>query len=64
MFGLLAGTLAAYFILTRVMNLAFTLDLSGALLACLLAVLVSVGLGLMGTWRILSQKPAQYLRNL
>ena len=64
MFGLLAGTLAAYFIVTRVMNLAFTLDLSGALLACLLAVLVSVGLGLMGTWRILSQKPAQYLRNL
>ncbi|WP_201834391.1 ABC transporter permease [Microvirga zambiensis] len=64
MFGLIAGTLAAYFILTRVMNLAFTLDLTGALLACLLAVLVSVGLGLMGTWRILSQKPAQYLRNL
>ena len=27
-------------------------------------VLVTVGLGLMGTWRILSQKPAQYLRNL
>jgi putative ABC transport system permease protein len=63
-FGLLAGTLAAYFIITRVMNLSFTLDLSGALLASALAVLVSVGLGLMGTWRILSQKPAQYLRNL
>ena len=46
------------------MNLTFTLDLSGALLASGLAVLVSVGLGLMGTWRILSQKPAQYLRNL
>ncbi len=28
------------------------------------AVLVTVGLGLAGTWRILSQKPAQYLRNL
>jgi putative ABC transport system permease protein len=63
-FGLLAGTLAAYFIVERVMNLSFTLDLSGALLASALAVLVSVGLGLMGTWRILSQKPAQYLRNL
>jgi putative ABC transport system permease protein len=63
-FGLLAGTLAAYFIITQVMNLSFTLDLSGALLASALAVLVSVGLGLMGTWRILSQKPAQYLRNL
>jgi putative ABC transport system permease protein len=63
-FGLLAGTLAAYFIITRVMNLSFTLDLSGALLASTLAVVVAVGLGLMGTWRILSQKPALYLRNL
>jgi putative ABC transport system permease protein len=63
-FGLLAGTLAAYFIVDRVMNLSFTLDLSGAILASALAVLVSVGLGLIGTWRILSQKPAQYLRNL
>ena len=63
-FGLLAGGVAAYSIITRVMNLSFALDLSGALLACALAVLVTVGLGLMGTWRILSQKPAQYLRNL
>jgi len=63
-FGLLAGTLAAYFIITRVMSLSFTLDLSGAVLASALAVLVSVGLGLLGTWRILSQKPALYLRNL
>jgi len=63
-FGLLAGTLAAYFIVTRVMNLSFTLDLSGAVLASALAVLVSVGLGLVGTWQILSQKPASYLRNL
>ena len=63
-FGLLAGTLAAYLIITRVMNLGFSLDLSGALLASALAVFVTVGLGLMGTWRILSQKPALYLRNL
>lgn len=63
-FGLMAGTLAAYLILTRVMNLGFSFDLSGALLASALAVLVTVGLGLAGTWRILSQKPAQYLRNL
>lgn len=63
-FGLMAGTLAAYLIITRVMNLSFSLDLSGALMASCLAVLVSVGLGLTGTWRILSQKPALYLRNL
>ncbi|HZH09256.1 MAG TPA: ABC transporter permease [Microvirga sp.] len=63
-FGLLTGSIASYFIVTRLMNLSFSLDLSGALLACALAVWVTVGLGLMGTWRILSQKPAQYLRNL
>lgn len=63
-FGLLAGGIASYFIVTRLMNLSFSLDLSGALVASALAVLVTVALGLMGTWRILSQKPAQYLRNL
>ena len=64
LFGLLAGGLAAYLIVTQVMNMPFTLDLSGALAAASLAVVVSVGLGLAGTWRILGQKPAPYLRNL
>jgi putative ABC transport system permease protein len=63
-FGLIAGTIAAYLIITRVMNMPFTPDLSGAVLASGLAVVVAVGLGLLGTWRILSQKPAPYLRNL
>jgi putative ABC transport system permease protein len=63
-FGLLAGTLAGYLIVTRVMNLPFGLELGGAVLASVLAVTVSVTLGLFGTWRILSQKPAPYLRNL
>jgi putative ABC transport system permease protein len=64
LFGLVAGSLAASLIVTRMMNMPFGLDLSGALLAALLAVFVTVGLGLLGTWRILSQKPAPYLRNL
>ncbi|HEV2558638.1 MAG TPA: ABC transporter permease [Microvirga sp.] len=63
-FGLVAGTLAASLIVTQVMNIPFSLDLSGAVLASALAVLVTVGLGLVGTWRILSQSPAPYLRNL
>jgi putative ABC transport system permease protein len=63
-FGLIAGSLAGYMIVAQVMNIPFVLDLSGALLASVLAVLVTVGLGLVGTWRILSQKPAPYLRNL
>ncbi|KMO27731.1 glycosyl transferase family 1 [Methylobacterium variabile] len=63
-FGLVAGTLAGWVIITRVMKLDFALDLSGAVVAAILAVVVAVALGLAGTWRILSQKPAQYLRNL
>lgn len=63
-FGLLAGTIAAYFIITRVMNMPFGADLSGAVPAAALAVVVAVTLGLLGTWRVLSQKPAPYLRNL
>jgi putative ABC transport system permease protein len=64
LFGLVTGTLAAWYIVTRVMNMDFTLELSGAFVASALAVLVTVGLGLLGTWRILSLKPAPYLRSL
>jgi putative ABC transport system permease protein len=63
-FGLIAGSIAGWLIVTRMMSMTFTLDLTGAVLAAGLAVLVTVGLGLLGTWRILSQKPAPYLRNL
>ena len=38
--------------------------LGGSLLSAALAVVVSVALGLAGTWRILGQKPARYLREL
>jgi putative ABC transport system permease protein len=63
-FGLVAGSLAAWMIVTRMMNMPFSLDIPGAVAAAALAVLVTVALGLVGTWRILSQKPAPYLRNL
>ena len=64
LFGLIAGSLAGYAIVTRVMRLDFVLDLSGALVAAGLAVMLAVALGLAGTWRILGQKPAPYLRDL
>ena len=63
-FGLLAGSIAGYFVVTRVMNIPFALDLGAALLSAALAICVTLGLGLVGTWRILGQKPAPYLRDL
>jgi putative ABC transport system permease protein len=45
------------------MKLAFTPDLVSAALWAVSAVVVAVGLGLAGTWRILGQKPAPYLRS-
>ncbi|WP_132249680.1 ABC transporter permease [Methylobacterium segetis] len=62
LFGLIAGSLAGWVIVAKVMRLDFALDLSGALLAAGLAVAFAVVIGLAGTWRILGQKPAPYLR--
>ncbi|WP_342110295.1 ABC transporter permease [Methylobacterium sp. SI9] len=64
LFGLAAGTLAGWVIVAKVMHLDFRLDLSGALVAALAAVALAILLGLAGTWRILGQKPAPYLRQI
>ena len=63
-FGLLAGSVAAYFVVTRLMRLEYWPSPGGALASALLAVVVAVGLGLLGTWRVLGQKPARHLRTL
>jgi putative ABC transport system permease protein len=63
-FGLVAGGLAAWVIVTRIMDLDFVFAWEGALGAAFVAIVVTISLGLLGTWRILSQKPASYLRNL
>jgi len=63
-FGVIAGGLAAWVIVTRIMQLEFVFVWQGALGAAVLAVVVTISLGLFGTWRILSHKPASYLRNL
>jgi putative ABC transport system permease protein len=64
LFGVAAGSIAAYFVVTEVMNLTFTWLPMPALLASAAAALVTVGLGLAGTMKALGQKPAPILRNL
>jgi putative ABC transport system permease protein len=63
-FGVLAGSLSAWAIVTELMNLPFVWLPLPALAASLVAVAVTVVLGLAGTARALGQKPAAVLRNL
>lgn len=63
-FGLAAGGLAGWVIVTQIMNLDFVVVWSGPFFAAAIAIVVTVTFGLLGTWRILSQKPAPYLRTL
>ena len=57
------GTLAAYYVMTDLMELGFTfLPGTAAATACL-GVLVALLLGFWGTWRALAQKSAPLLRN-
>jgi putative ABC transport system permease protein len=63
-FGVAAGSLAAWLVVTRVMNLAFVWLPLPALMAALVALAVTVIFGLAGTFTALGQKPASVLRNL
>ncbi|WP_244631128.1 ABC transporter permease [Aureimonas sp. ME7] len=63
-FAIAAGALAAWYVVARIMQLPFVFD-GGLALATLGASLVlTVGFGLAGTWRILGQKAAPVLREL
>ncbi|WP_428031843.1 ABC transporter permease [Ancylobacter sp.] len=59
-----AGTAAAYVVVVYVMKLGFAWSTGAALGAVAVALVLTVGFGLVGTWRALGQKPARILRNL
>lgn len=63
-FGVLAGSLAGLAVVRFVMKLEFVWLWPQAFAAALGALAVAILLGLLGTFRILGRKPAQYLRNL
>lgn len=62
-FGLFAGWAAGYAIVTTVMKLTFSFPWLAMLSMVSTALIVVIIIGLAGTWRILGQKPAMYLRN-
>jgi putative ABC transport system permease protein len=63
-FGVIAGSVAAWLIVTRLMTLSFVWQAGSATLVVIAALIVTVGLGLAGTLLALNQKPATVLRNL
>ncbi len=63
-FGVLAGSLAAWGVVAGVMKQTFHFAAVSAIGAAVGAVVVTVVLGLAGTWRLLGQKAAPVLRNL
>ena len=63
-FGVAAGSIAAWQIVTRLMTLSFIWQAGSAAIVVLAALAVTVGLGLAGTLLALNQKPATVLRNL
>jgi putative ABC transport system permease protein len=63
-FGVIAGSVAAWLIVTRLMTLSFVWQAGSAAAVVVAALIVTVGLGLAGTLLALNQKPATVLRNL
>jgi len=63
-FGVFAGSVAAWLIVTRLMTLSFVWQAGSAAIVVAAALIVTVSLGLIGTLLALNQKPATVLRNL
>ncbi len=63
-FALLAGGLSAWFVVARIMRMPSTFLPDVAVLTLVISLVLTVGIGLLGTWRILGQKAAPVLREL
>jgi len=63
-FALVAGGVAAWFVVSQIMTLPWTFRPEIAAFTVLAALVCTVGFGLLGTWRVLGQKAAPVLRNL
>lgn len=63
-FGVATGSVAAWLIMTEIMNLSFAWHAGPAVFAALVALVLTIGFGLLGTFAALGQKPAVVLRNL
>ncbi|WP_137133831.1 ABC transporter permease [Rhizobium sp. FKY42] len=63
-FALVAGGISAWFVVSRIMKMPATFLPDVAIMTVIGALVLTVGIGLAGTWRILGQKAAPVLREL
>jgi putative ABC transport system permease protein len=63
-FAVALGSVAAALVVIRVMDMSFEWLPGPAVAVALIAMALTVALGLLGTWAALSQKPARVLRHL
>ena len=63
-FAVAAGAIASWFVVDFIMTLPWVFDWTVALTTLLVSLVLTVGFGLAGTWRVLGQKAAPVLRNL
>jgi putative ABC transport system permease protein len=63
-FALVAATAASWYVVTEIMDLPFTFLSGTAFTTLLVALAVTAGTGLLGTWSVLGQKAAPVLRDL
>ena len=61
-FSLIAGGLAGYAVVVHVLNFDWAFAAETAVVALAIALPLTIGLGLAGSWRILGRKPAPTLR--
>jgi putative ABC transport system permease protein len=64
LFALAAGGVAAWYVITQIMSLPWAFLPEVALSTVVIALVLTVGFGLIGTWRVLGHKAAPVLRNL
>ncbi len=63
-FALMAGGIAAWFVISQIMEFPYIFQMNVAIATLVVALVMTVGFGLVGTWRILGQKAAPVLREL
>jgi putative ABC transport system permease protein len=64
LFGVAAGSIAGWRIVTDLMTLPFSWQSGPSIAAAVIAVVITIAFGLIGTWPALGRKPAAVLRNL